>query len=404
MDLKKIAFIVCVNNELYFEECKFYIDRLVIPDGYSIDLIAIRETGSMCAAYNAAMQESDAKYKIYMHQDVMIRDVHFLKNVLKIFIQNQNVGIIGMLGGTKMPKTGVTYRAWNVGMVDWRDPDISYYLVGTKDMKQEDTFVEAVDGLLIATQYDIPWREDLFKHFDFYDVSQSFEMRKAGYEILVPYQKEPWVIHDSSFAKLTWYDEGRKICLKEYPEYLYADGGFEFTYDKEWNDLSDLLAEQIKGMMTDKNWETVGQIMKSYRKAGRKSSTLEMLGILYDIHEREEKANLKNSFFDGCENYKSIYHKYISARFLLRRMELGLEKNTYEQLTDAIQTEKISYEALMELINHGIVDKKTVLKNIINIYRTAGLNDKSLKCRQVYKLIECRPLLITEPGKGKRIK
>lgn len=26
-----IAFIVCVNNELYFEECKYYIERLEVP-------------------------------------------------------------------------------------------------------------------------------------------------------------------------------------------------------------------------------------------------------------------------------------------------------------------------------------------------------------------------------------
>ena len=30
--------------------------------------------------------------------------------------------------------------------------------------------VEGVDGLLMATQYDIPWREDLFDGWDFYDL------------------------------------------------------------------------------------------------------------------------------------------------------------------------------------------------------------------------------------------
>ena len=64
MDEKKIAFIICVNNELYFEECVYYINRLIIPEGFSTDVIAIREADSMCAAYNAGMQSSDAKYKI----------------------------------------------------------------------------------------------------------------------------------------------------------------------------------------------------------------------------------------------------------------------------------------------------------------------------------------------------
>lgn len=284
MQTKLITFIICVNNEMYYEECTYYINRLVLPKGYDIDMIAIREADSMCAAYNAGMQSSDAKYKIYMHQDVMIREVHFLEYMIELFAQNENVGMIGMIGGTKMPKTGVTYRAWNVGMVDCRDPDMAYFMAGAKDMKREDTIVEAVDGLLIATQYDVPWREDLFTHFDFYDVSQSFEMRRAGYDILVPYQEKPWVIHDSSFAKLTYYDEARKICLKEYPEYLYADGGFEFIYDREWNDLSDLLAEQIKSLMEKGDWDQIGQIMESYRSTGRKSSTLEMLGVLYDVY------------------------------------------------------------------------------------------------------------------------
>ncbi len=27
--------------------------------------------------------------------------------------------------------------------------------------------VECIDGLLMATQYDVPWREDLFDGFDF---------------------------------------------------------------------------------------------------------------------------------------------------------------------------------------------------------------------------------------------
>lgn len=162
MQTKLITFIICVNNEMYYEECTYYINRLVLPKGYDIDMIAIREADSMCAAYNAGMQSSDAKYKIYMHQDVMIREVHFLEYMIELFAQNENVGMIGMIGGTKMPKTGVTYRAWNVGMVDCRDPDMAYFMAGAKDMKREDTIVEAVDGLLIATQYDVPWREDLF--------------------------------------------------------------------------------------------------------------------------------------------------------------------------------------------------------------------------------------------------
>ena len=41
-----IAFIICVNNELYFEECKYYIEHLEVPAGYDIDVIGIWEADS----------------------------------------------------------------------------------------------------------------------------------------------------------------------------------------------------------------------------------------------------------------------------------------------------------------------------------------------------------------------
>ena len=103
MGKRKFAFIIAVNNEIYFEECTYYIKRLRVPEGFSVDILAIRDADSMCAAYNAAMQSSDARYKVYMHQDVMIRNVHFLERIIELFMQNDNVGMIGMLGGNQMP-------------------------------------------------------------------------------------------------------------------------------------------------------------------------------------------------------------------------------------------------------------------------------------------------------------
>ena len=101
-----IAFIICVNNELYFEECKYYIEHLEVPAGYDIDVIGIWEADSMCAAYNLGMRSSDAKYKVYMHQDVFIRDSRFLEKTLRIFKEHPKTGMIGMAGGIGIPECG----------------------------------------------------------------------------------------------------------------------------------------------------------------------------------------------------------------------------------------------------------------------------------------------------------
>ncbi len=79
---------------------------------------------------------------------------------------------------------------------------------------------EAVDGFLMATQYDIPWREDVFNGWDYYDASQSFEFRKAGYSVVVPHQDPPWCLHDDGWLNLTNYFNNRLIFKSEYKDML----------------------------------------------------------------------------------------------------------------------------------------------------------------------------------------
>ena len=36
--MKKIAFIICVNDECYYQECLFYIERLYLPEGVELEV------------------------------------------------------------------------------------------------------------------------------------------------------------------------------------------------------------------------------------------------------------------------------------------------------------------------------------------------------------------------------
>lgn len=393
MNNKKFAFILCVNNSLYFEECQYYIHHLNIPDGFEIEIVDIREANGMCAAYNLGMQSSDAKYKVYMHQDVFIRNKDFLKELLTSFEKDSDVGMIGMVGGYGMPKNGVAYLAWNAGTVDCREPDMAYQLVCSLEEKK-DTFVDAVDGLLIATQYDLPWRDDLFLDFDFYDVSQSFEMLRRGYKILVPYQEKPWVIHDSGFAKLNHYDKNRKLCLEEYPEFLTEEGGFAFVYHEEWEQLSELLANQIKNLLNDGAWEEVASIIAGYRENKMKNSMLEMYGIMSDIYQKEKEERPKVTFFENLTGYEAIYKKYISVRFFLRRMEEGMPEAEYEAFVRAVKQEDISCGALTIILLHGVLDKKKVLQKMEGYYIQAGKKQFAEKMKQMYSMIKDKGLPI----------
>lgn len=214
MNEYKIAFIMCANNEQYMNEALYYISQLYIPNRYEVETLVVKDATGMAAGYNEAMQTSDAKYKIYLHQDVMIVERNFITNILALF-QNSEVGMIGMVGSPVLPENAVMWYGERIGSIYSSSP---YGIVNDcfKNINGEYQSVEAVDGLLIATQYDIPWREDLFQKWDFYDVSQCQEFLKRGYKIIVPHMEKPWCIHDCGASNLKTYYEERDKFIAEY--------------------------------------------------------------------------------------------------------------------------------------------------------------------------------------------
>lgn len=220
MNEYKFQFIICSNNEDFLEECITYISLLEVPKGYSVDVISILEAVSMTAGYNEGMGASDAKYKIYLHQDVFIIYRKFLYALLDIFESDPQIGMIGMVGSPKMPSCGIMWygarEGGGYGLIPLQKP-YEEYEYSLEDGLHE---VEAIDGFIMITNQDILWREDLFDGWDFYDVSQSFEFRKQGLKIVVPEQVSPWCKHDDGFISLSCYDRYRQVFLKEYKRML----------------------------------------------------------------------------------------------------------------------------------------------------------------------------------------
>lgn len=223
MDEHKICFIICSNNGYYLEECLFYISKLEVPSGCSIDVISISDAESMTSGYNEGMRATDAKYKVYLHQDVFIIYKGFLQAVLDIFQSDSAIGMIGMVGAPRMPVGGVMWYGAREGALYGSNKVIGEYAAYQYHLADGLHEVEAVDGLMMITAADIAWREDKFDGWDFYDVSQSFEFRRQGYKVVVPEQLCPWCVHDDGIVNLVNYDKYRRICMEEYPEYFYPE-------------------------------------------------------------------------------------------------------------------------------------------------------------------------------------
>ncbi|HML34149.1 MAG TPA: glycosyltransferase [Sporomusa sphaeroides] len=80
-----VAFISCVNNEDLYSKCLYHIKKLDIPEGYTYETIAIRGAKSLASGYNQAMNQSKAKFKVYLHQDTFIINTNFIFDILRIF-------------------------------------------------------------------------------------------------------------------------------------------------------------------------------------------------------------------------------------------------------------------------------------------------------------------------------
>ena len=206
MDDRKICFISCVNNVEDYEECLLYLKQLDIPNGMEIEVLSIEQADSMTAGYSSAMHSSNAKYKIYLHQDVYIIKHDFLYDILRIFRKHRDVGLIGLAGSAHLPDSAIWWQDTSSYMHLAQIPCSELIEVQKKGCIESDfAYMEAVDGLLMATQYDVEWREDVFKGWHFYDISACMEFLKAGYRIAVPRQDKPWCIHECGSK---WLDDG----------------------------------------------------------------------------------------------------------------------------------------------------------------------------------------------------
>jgi len=321
MKNQKIAFIICVNDEVSYEECLYYIERLFVPEGFEIEVFVIREADSIYSAYNQAMNISDAKYKIYMHQDVFLINRSILQLCVDLFKSNARIGLIGLMGGKSYPVNRRFYRSWDTGHVLGNTERGAF----CNKLDTEAAKVVAVDGMFMMTQYDLPWREDVLSGWDFYDFSQSIEFTRHGYEIWVPKQEEPWSIHDFGYLNFMNYDEGLMQFLKVYPEYFNGIEKLPEVYPLEYR----------------KHLSTIKELKECWKLLLEKRQPEPVIQSLQEIEDERfydtEIAIIKNvleilkvdqAFLDDCNNFQEIYEKYCGIKFSIWREVFAKDKKT----------------------------------------------------------------------------
>jgi hypothetical protein len=366
MNENKIVFIICVNNEMYYEECCWYLNQLIVPDGFETEIITIREATSIAEAYNAAMESSDAKYKIYMHQDVFICNQYFISDIVEVFQSDQEIGMMGLVGGIKLPDDGIIYKAWNCGRAitcDWSlTVDTCFY------QKKPYILVDALDGMLLATQYDVRWREDILKQWDFYDISQSLEFLKAGYKIGIPFQDTAWAVHDCGYSNLIHYDENRKIMFKVYPEFFsgtWEEHPFDFNY--ELYSLTKQIYKEIENLVNQGRKQEAELILNSFEENGMDKNIL-LLRHIFTISKMENDNTDVFRLLDKNLSISELLTRYTEIKFFLRRLEIDRAVGV-EEIINWIHINAISPMEIGVTVISNLLHRKHVFEVIGKAYR-----------------------------------
>lgn len=336
MNKNEVAFIICVNDEQQFAEACYYIQRLHVPEGYVTDIIAVREAESMTAGYQAAMESSDAKYKVYLHQDVMIINRNFLWDMMACFESNERIGLIGMIGCKELPLDALAGNSWDTGAIYHNC--ILYEKSGDRRILNQSengmsVEVEAVDGLLLATQYDVPWRTDLFDGWHYYDISQCMEMRRMGYKVVIPYQEMPWCFHDNKSAEMNTYYYYAKRFAEEYQD----------VKNFEWREPSEekLCYERAKIDARDelKHLVDAGEASRMVKLFGQPDFQgflhLKEFEIIANIHRLETENHVLDLFWKPEDDFCSLNVKMREIRYALKRI-----------VYDAVSEEKVELKVL----------------------------------------------------------
>ncbi len=329
--MKKVAFIICYNNDRFVEECIKYISCLRIPYGVETEIITIAGADSMAAGYNAAMHGSDAVYKVYLHQDVFIVNENFIQEIIDIFEQYPEYGMLGVLGSTGMIPDARYLMRWDVGII-YLDDSLRQGVHEKRDPEQLQE-VEAIDGMIMITRYDLEWREDVFDGFDFYDVSQSMEFKKAGYKVGVPCQNDIWCNHVCGHSKLEQYEVYRERFCEEYKK-----EGYSFKPDTEI--AEEILKKQevqkriplIEAAMETGEWEQAGSLLENTMGFYIYHTQICDLYVIHKAVQTEIRGNIRNGFYQKGAAVKELREKYLKYKFLLKRLEYGKPIDDMEPL------------------------------------------------------------------------
>ncbi|MCM1082969.1 MAG: glycosyltransferase [Clostridium sp.] len=363
MNDKQFAFIICTDNDQYYQECTRYIQELVIPQGYTIDIITITDTVSISEAYNAGMEASNATYKIYMHQSTFILNQTFLTEILNIF-KNPKIGMIGMTGTNNLQITtagNMTFDVGNTFYFDGRRVDQLYNHIN------DDIYIKAkaIDNFCIITQYDIPWKQPYKNDCTYYSIIHSLDMARAGYDVVCPIQEIPWCYNDCGSSVLNISIADLRGIFQNYDEIMLPD---KINTPDLYESIPDIRRTLINGIQNHL-YDALENAVEDIRLQNLPDDELSAITNLLEIYSLEHNCtDCKHSFIFDEADWTTIYSFYTEIRFILLRIYTGRVDDRIAWIREAIENEALSKDLVSKLAAIIVPDTDVIYKELIRKY------------------------------------
>lgn len=361
----KFCFIICANRERYLEECLWYIEKLNIPDGYETETIVIWDAVSMASGYNKAMAQSDAKYKIYLHEDVMVVNRELLSELLEAF-REPSVGMAGILGKKEIDPLGAYTERWDAGGAEVCTVTDTSEFKGSSNYENKWIDVSGIDGMFLATQYDLPW-EECFDGWFFYDLSQAMNMKQAGYRIVVPRIGEDekcWVFHDAGqYDYMEWDKYRKKFCEK------YAALGHTYVEQREEHTRDEIESEQarVEEAFEKDDFEETVQRIKQLKMHGLNNRVAYIM--LFLKVRAEELMTFGETKYPNAAKMQDFICEYDEIKFMVRRIYFGYEEEAWGDLYKKVSAEQCSMKMIWQVVQICVADRNRLWWDIFAKYQ-----------------------------------
>jgi len=192
-----VSIITCSRKQDISHELK---NNIVKTIGVEYELIVIdnsKNKYSIFSAYNEGVSRAKGNILCFMHEDIVFHTAKWGEKVLKCF-ENEQIGLCGVVGGHYAPSFAVPW--WQSGLMSGQClqgyiDDAGYYsstLDKYSDFIQDKNCIEvaSVDGLWFCVpkllfNKGIVFDEENYSGFHCYDADICFQVRNAGYAVVV---------------------------------------------------------------------------------------------------------------------------------------------------------------------------------------------------------------------------